>query len=589
MEAVVPLFALGSLFVVNKKQREKKNAKEGFNDSKLPNAHVPDRNYPPEGRAVSAETDRSSQLSTVNRYDNAAGAYTDKYFTAQPSGSTDTYTSLSGEKVGGDYFQHNNMVPFFGSNLRSMMRDDTANEAVLDNYTGSGSQDISKQEQAPLFAPEDNYQWAHGAPNENDFYQSRVNASMRKANVLPFKQEQVGPGLGLGYGTEGGDGFNAGMMQRDNWQPKTVDDLRVASNPKAGGISAIGREGPAVARVKNIGSEGKFEKNRPDRHYENTEDRWFTTTGREKGVTSRAEQVERFTNRQETVRDYEGAAAYHTGGEYIPGQYRESHNVELGAVPLGHAHANRKTEVSDRDHGHGSARAYANNRSVGNDETYFGAIRHSVSAAIAPVMDVIRPSRKENTIGTLRPYQNAGARVSETYVYDPKNKAQTTHRETTEKSKGHMNVNRNQRGGGYEVARHQQAATSRAVTGDYYYAGTAGSARGKEMTSYESVVKNQRNNDIKSSTIKGRMVPGNMKMLNHEVNLDITTNRNDMLRNDRPQMASMPTQVPSASHMGASSTANNEVFSNIQMERTDANILDALKSNPYVVDFRKYN
>jgi hypothetical protein len=88
-----------------------------------------------------------------------------------------------------------------------------------------------------LFEPNENYQWAHGAPNENDFYQSRVNASMKMANTLPFKQEQVAPGLGLGYNTQGGDGFNSGMMERDSWKPKTVDELRTDNNPRAGGIS----------------------------------------------------------------------------------------------------------------------------------------------------------------------------------------------------------------------------------------------------------------------------------------------------------------------------------------------------------------
>ena len=42
MEAIVPLFALGSLYLVNEKQKQKKD--EGFS-SHLPNVDVPDKNY----------------------------------------------------------------------------------------------------------------------------------------------------------------------------------------------------------------------------------------------------------------------------------------------------------------------------------------------------------------------------------------------------------------------------------------------------------------------------------------------------------------------------------------------------------------
>ncbi len=108
------------------------------------------------------------------------------------------------------------------------------------------------------------------------------------------------------------------------------------------------------------------------------------------------------------------------------------------------------------------------------------------------------------------------------------------------------------------------------------------------MKSYDSVVKNQRNNDIKSSTIEGRLVRGNAKLLNHEANVRVATNRAEMLKNNRAQIASMPTQAPSVNHMGESSVANNKLDMNVQVERTDPTILDALKSNPYVIDFTKF-
>ena len=89
-------------------------------------------------------------------------------------------------------------------------------------------------------------------PNQSEFIQSRVNPSMRMANVKPFEEQRVAPGLGLGYTNEGSDGFNSGMMMRDQWMPKTADELRVKTNPKSGGLSLIGHEGPASSSIKNM-------------------------------------------------------------------------------------------------------------------------------------------------------------------------------------------------------------------------------------------------------------------------------------------------------------------------------------------------
>ena len=124
------------------------------------------------------------------------------------------------------------MTPYFGSKLNDQRRDDNTYESLLDSYTGSGSQDNTKREQAPLFEPDTNLQWANGTPNQSDFVQSRINPSLRKANVKPFEEERVAPGLGLGYTTEGADGYNSGMMGRDSWKHKTLDELRVDSNPR---------------------------------------------------------------------------------------------------------------------------------------------------------------------------------------------------------------------------------------------------------------------------------------------------------------------------------------------------------------------
>ena len=60
-------------------------------------------------------------------------------------------------------------------------------------------------------------------------------------------------------------GFNSGMQARDVWKDKT-DDLRVETNPKMS-FDLNNHEGPAISTIKNVGLEGRVEKNRPDRYY----------------------------------------------------------------------------------------------------------------------------------------------------------------------------------------------------------------------------------------------------------------------------------------------------------------------------------
>ena len=116
MEFLIPGVALVLLSSVSKQQN---NVDESFaNQSDLPNVDVADQNYPDQFSGTAPDIDQTSALSTVNRYENSGGAYTDKFFStnkedlAKPNETEQSYYSLTGEKVAGSYFEHNNMVPF---------------------------------------------------------------------------------------------------------------------------------------------------------------------------------------------------------------------------------------------------------------------------------------------------------------------------------------------------------------------------------------------------------------------------------------------------------------------------------------------
>ena len=227
-----------------------------------------------------------------------------------------------------------------------------------------------------------------------------------------------------------------------------------------------------------------------------------------------------------------------------------------------------------------------NNRSANKQDSYFGLVSGSIGAAVAPLIDILRPSRKENVIGTLRPYQNPGTSVPQSYIFNPADKLTTTIRETTENSKNHLNVNANQRGGAYQNTEHQVASTTRNETGNFYYAGVAGAGDGtRQPSSYESGY-NQRNNDIKSSTIDGYMVKGNMSLMNDKVNFR-QVSRDEKLKNTRPVTGTMPYRSPDVSSMGRLSGNEKALYSNIQADRVNPEFLNNLHSNPYVLDHRK--
>jgi len=588
MELAIPALALGALYLVNQSSSSREEGYEGL----LPNTDIPDVNFPEDRGVVNAETDLTSQLSTVNKYDTPK-VYTDKYFDpasiAQMNrdlgnfsggSSRKEFTSLTGDKVGTDYYQHNNMVPFFGSTLRTRIVNENANEGLLDSMQGAGSQYLSKTERAPLFSPNENLQWAYGMPSFSDFEQSRINPSNKISNVKPFEEIRVRPGLGRGDAESESLGFNSGMMAREMWMPKTADQLRVSNNPKASGINMLGHEGPAVSLVTNRGYHAPVEKNRPDRVGELDQTRYFATVGAAgSAATLHGMPVDRAEeNRATATMSYVGAAGRHdTDGHYVEGEYMPTHRHQLGDVPLGPVSGASRTDVYDADFGAKSATKYTNNRSTANVDDYFGIVGGALGAVVAPLLDVLRPSKRQNTVGTLRPYQNPESTVKNSYLLNPGDRPGPTIRETTERSNGHMFVNSGQDRTAYMITKPMDVYTNRRDTSVEYGGAASGS---KEVRTYDAEYR-QRNNDNKSSTIDGRMVPGSMSLLQTDVNVR-NSNLDADLVNRRQNMPTMPFITPGIPQMGEMK-GQQQLYGGSGLDRNEAYVLSALKSNPYAM------
>ena len=144
------------------------------------------------------------------------------------------YSELLEKKVD---FSHNNMVPFFGGNLKQNMNVDSYS-TKLDIHTGNEYEYKPKRNpEVQLFEKTKNLTNIYGSSiyNDKDRYETAVNNI--KNNEKPIESIQVGPGIGLNYN----DGPRGGYQQFDVRKyalPKNVDELRTKDNKK---ISYTGR------------------------------------------------------------------------------------------------------------------------------------------------------------------------------------------------------------------------------------------------------------------------------------------------------------------------------------------------------------
>ena len=87
--------------------------------------------------------------------------------------------------------------------------------------------------------------------------------------------------------------------------------------------------------------------------------------------------------------------------------------------------------------------------------------------------------------------------------------------------------------------------------------------------------------DVKSSTIKGRMVPGNMAMLNHDVTLK-SRDKTGQLTNKRAPIPVSASSTPGLDTMGRLQ-GKQKFESGVVNNRNGSELLESLKKNPYAL------
>ena len=604
MELAIPLVALGGMYVISNQTQNKegltKNSKqkETFNNmgirtnlqsnniesrfnNYLPNTNVPPQNYP--------IMNNKELVDTVQEYPNPNAA-TDKYFNQNVyeqkqragvpvSNNIQQVYSLTGDYMASKEFKHNNMVPFNGGKPKGQIYNNNNAETILDNYVGNGSQTIKKIEQAPLFKPQENVQWTYGMPDMSDFYQSRQNPVNRNNMVKPFETIRVGPGLDKGYSADGSHGFNAGMEARDKWLPKTVDELRVATNPKQE-YDLNGLQGPAQSQIKNLGIEGKVEKYRPDTFFINSQDRWLTTTGAEKAGRVVAEEIQKTSNRNDTTTFQHGTPnSILKTASYVPTKHEQTKRTQLEGFDVGPSAASRTGPLQNESYNnqHNSHTNYTNNRANNQQAQTFGTgFTSAIGAVIAPMMDILKPSRKEEYTCNMRVYGNIIGEVPGNYVSTPGDMPNTTIKEMTlYQPNGYINSQKDN--AAYLVNDQQPIANQRDTVNHEQMMGMA-SKHGNRQ--YDSVYR-QTNSEAKEKSVAGRINPGNAKHYNSQIN--VTMSKLDTDRENNRLWAPQATirNGPSVQTYGKISQVPQYYDNCVGCSRIEESLLDAFKQNPF--------
>lgn len=579
MELALPLLALGGVYVISKKQPAARRAslppspplQEGFGRGTSNGGENTGlaASFPGSAKAAESFYNQEEYQRRVNAGDPAM------------TNDIPSFYTLSGEKVSANDFIHNNMTPFNGGKVRGRVYNIEQSESMLDQLAGQGSQQVRKVEQAPLFQPQEHMQWSHGMPNQSDFLQSRVNPSMKIHNVKPFDSIQVAPGLNQGYGVAGSGGLNAGMEARELWQPKTVDELRVETNPKMQ-YTLTDHQGPAYSFIRSSAStetQGRVEKNRPDTYFENTPNRWLTTTGSVQGPTLRAAQETGNVRRSDDEFQYMGPAE---GGDkkamYAPQLYAPAkrHDAVPGTV-------NPSTAMGHGDHQGLSRQAASYHTPVTHRattqpaETFGSGFRAAVGAVVAPIMDLLKPTRKEELVDQARPLLAATGGVPKAYVYNPLDSAPTTIRESTMYA---PEFQPNYAGQGvYLNTLETPDWTHRDTTQREHFQGAGGYATGYGSTSHVAA-QNQRNNDIKAQTIASRTAMGGTQVFSPTMN--VQNLRPDTTAYDgrlNPAHSMLTVHTPSVQTMGQVRT--NSALVEHSNQRLDPGLLQPFLNNPY--------
>ena len=301
--------------------------------------------------------------------------------------------------------------------------------------------------------------------------------------------------------------------------------------------------------------------------------------------TARSTQPERDINSEGTSREYFGMSSHGNNGQSskVPENYRPSNRIcpkQLTKYPMA---LNAGRGMNDLGKDSFKNRPNARLLTSANERKY-GNVSTVTKAIVAPVMDLLRPSRKQNVIGTIRPTGNASTAVPNHTIVNPKDRLKTTMKETTINNEYAPAINSNQGGNAYlanvEMGANKPTPQQRDYTNCEYINGV-GNTVGTANAPVYNAAYNARLNPNREILAQNRAPSGNMKLYNQNINIKIDKTDSDRkTQRDPVYNTARMTTIPSMSTMGITN-GRVSIGSGQQCERNSADLLKAFHCNPY--------
>ena len=342
-------------------------------------------------------------------------------------------------------FVHNNMVPFFGAKITQNTNIE-ATKNILNNFTGTSDTYRKKQEVGLFFKPEKNISNVYGHQNAKYSLNNRFKTSRFRNNETPMEQIRVGPGLNKGYTNTPSGGFHQGN-KRDYILPKSVNELRTLNNPK---VSYDGRIVSGM-RINKRSMSSRLDKKLPDRYYENTPNRYFTTMGSVTGHAKYSQPMLKNTNRKTTIlkNRISPASSVYGNKEIIHSKVKKSsktqfkpdgiRNATLGNKwtiqknknsNIEHFNNNNNDNIND-DYGRKTIKLNSNSRTDTCQKSVILNAKSLIDKEEVRNGQQPRFTRKENFIGNNRWSGNVEGPHNRQQYHEPNDKTRTTIKETT--------------------------------------------------------------------------------------------------------------------------------------------------------------
>lgn len=578
-QIAIPLLLVGTAYLVSNDKNDENetenfsNIDDSANSGDLRYSNLTN-GFSPNVSETELNVNNEKKVSTFqDKYYLSKNVTTPSTPVSQNSNINDVYENLAGNQVTGNDFKHNNMNVYY--NNKSNGHSTSNYEGVLDAYTGQGTFDIKKEEVASFFKPEDNLQNVYGNPNHNDFMQGRVNASLRHANTKPFESIQDTPGIGLDYTQKSELGFNTGAMQRDMWQPKNVDELRAANNPKTV-YRLDDHMGPALNPIQNRGIQGKVIKKRPEGFFSNDNNLGMIAgASGAKNMMQKPEQMLPEENRQTTSVSYYGSKS---GGEnlsYVDGEYMDAHKQQLCGTPFINFSKNGVNPTNDQNYGREGFSSLPNNRSTTRDN-YFGGITGMVKNVVQPIVNGLRHTKKTN-FNESKQGGNVSGVVANPRAVNNNERLNTTNREMYECKLGmdHLNVQK-QDSTAYMNTRPVLNITQRSSMNQGELGPAASSNKGNR--SYDAEYKQRNNDRLHAKDVRSG---GNMNLFNNQIsmqefNKEHCNNRSTPFHNPNQNL-----NYNNPKDLIGSFSSMPQDYEERTSNRIDGSMLNAFKNNPY--------